>query len=505
MDTDNISGAKRSASAYLTATTLFLATAAFTLWQNTRVAVLWDLSYLLDSSFRISLGQVPYRDFPFAHAPLTFLVQAMIIKLAGRVYFVHVIYAALAGGAATVLTWRILLNLLQPLAGRAWLLSTLLAAPLIFLGIYGIYPHPVYDSDCLLAVLAAIWSLQRAGEARTRNFLAGALCVLPLFYKQNIGLPFLAIAALSVAVVAIVRRVQVASIAPQLCLFGGACAALTAALLILHATAGLHNYFYWTITFAAQRRLPGLSVVLGTYHQTSLLWTVPAAAAAIALLRSHGLHGKRWTQPVALLLLAGPFLWTIAALFLTDDPDDRGDQLLSLWPHLLILAVALAASNLRPRILSSKTSSTLNTLLPLIVLATIHGAFLSQQLWGSTYATWPLLTLLVASLLIQIPAIAQPFAAIVAATFLLCGGLYTTSHERVEYIHLDGAVAHATVPELKGLATPGPWIPGFEELIRFASAEIPAGDGVLLIPGENPFYFATGRTPQFPVLLFDPA
>ncbi|HEX9198911.1 MAG TPA: hypothetical protein VF865_05095, partial [Acidobacteriaceae bacterium] len=47
--------------------------------------------------------------------------------------------------------------------------------------------------------------------------------------------------------------------------------------------------------------------------------------------------------------------------------------------------------------------------------------------------------------------------------------------------------------------------PGFEELIRFASAEIPAGDGVLLIPGENPFYFATGRTPQFPVLLFDPA
>jgi hypothetical protein len=28
---------------------------------------------------------------------------------------------------------------------------------------------------------------------------------------------------------------------------------------------------------------------------------------------------------------------------------------------------------------------------------------------------------------------------------------------------------------------------------------------VLLIPGEVPFFFATGRTPQFPVLLFDPA
>jgi len=30
-------------------------------------------------------------------------------------------------------------------------------------------------------------------------------------------------------------------------------------------------------------------------------------------------------------------------------------------------------------------------------------------------------------------------------------------------------------------------------------------DGLILLPGEDPFYFATGRVPQFPVLLFDPA
>jgi hypothetical protein len=486
-----------------TALILFIATAAFTLWQNTRVAVLWDLSYLLDSSYRISLGQLPYRNFPFAHAPLTFLIQALIIRIAGRVYFPHILYAALAGGAATVLTWRILLKVLTPIADRAWLLATLLSAPLIFLGIYGIYPHPVYDSDCILAVLVAIWLLQRVDESRTRNFLAGAASVLPLFFKQNIGLPFVAITLLSVAIIATVRRLQHSSIAPQLWLFGGASAAFTAALLILHKTVGLHNYLYWTITFAAQRRLPGLSVVLGTYHQTSLLWTVPAAIAAIALLRIDGLRSKRWSRPAALLLLAAPFLWTIAALALTDDLSDRADQLLSLWPHLLILAAALTVSNLRPRTL--KTSPTLNTLLPIILLAAIHGAFLSQQLWGSTYATWPLLTLLIAILLTRTSTIARPLAAIIAATFLLCGGLYATSHERVSYIHLDGALAHATVPELKGLTTPGPWIPGFEELIRFANDEIPSDEGILLIPGENPFYFATGRAPQFPILLFDPA
>ena len=103
----------------IAAAILFFGTAAFTLWQNARVAVLWDLSYLLDSSYRISLGQLPYRDFPFAHAPLTFLLQALIIRVAGRVYFPHVMYAALAGSAATTLTWRILLRVLKPLAEPA--------------------------------------------------------------------------------------------------------------------------------------------------------------------------------------------------------------------------------------------------------------------------------------------------------------------------------------------------------------------------------------------------
>ncbi len=478
---------------------LFFGTASFTLWQNARVAVLWDLSYLLDSSYRISLGQLPYRDFPFAHAPLTFLLQALIIRVAGRVYVPHVMYAALAGSAATTLTWRILLRVLKPLAEPAWLVATLLAAPLTVVGIYGIYPHPVYDSDCILAVLVAVWLLLQADEVSSRNLVAGVACVLPLFFKQNIGLPFLMATMMAIAVVAIIHRLQRTSIAPQLWVFAGAIVALVAALLTIQTSVGLHNYFYWTITFAAQRRLPGLSLILGTYHQTSLLWTVPAAIAGVLFLRSK----RRWANAVAFALLATPFLWTIFCLALADDADSRGDQLLSLWPHLLILATVLALANLRPGVL--KTSHTFDTMLPIILLATIHGAFLSQQLWGSTYATWPLLTLLIAVMLTQIPSLARPLGAVVAATFLLCGSLYAASHERLNYIHLDGAEAHATLPQLRGLNSPGPWIPDFEELIRVTNAEIPADDGILLLPGENPFYFATGRVPQFPVLLFDPA
>src|ERR1035438_2908764 len=167
--------------------------------------------------------------------------------------------------------------------------------------------------------------------------------------------------------------------------------------------------------------------MLSTYRQASLLWTLPAAIAALALLRrqrpgapsrSHrdmpgsppaslvGWMGgvrRRW---IAFILLAAPFLYTIAALALTTDPDDRAGQLLSLWPHILILSAALAVWSLRPQKLAA--DPTLQPFILAILLVTIHGAFLSQQLWGSTYALWPLLTLLLAALLAQVPTIARP-------------------------------------------------------------------------------------------------
>jgi hypothetical protein len=94
---------------------------------------------------------------------------------------------------------------------------------------------------------------------------------------------------------------------------------------------------------------------------------------------------------------------------------------------------------------------------------------------------------------------------ILASTFLLiAGGAYVWSHERLNFAKIGtGRLAEATLPELKGLETRGNWIPNFEQLIRYAEEEIPSGDGVLLLPGEDPFYYTTGREPRFPVLMFD--
>jgi hypothetical protein len=496
---------------------LSLATGVFVLWQNSRLAVLWDISYLLDSASRMALGQLPYRDFPLVHAPLTFLLQAAILRLTGHVYFHHVLYAALAGALATALTWRITLNLLRSRLTSAWPVSLLLSAPLAVLGIYSIFPTPFYDCDCILSILIALSLLQRLDltprPSLLRASVTGFALVVPLFFKQNIGLPFL-LTALFVLILLLVagrwRRDIAGPTTPQaatlLTVSAAALIALLAAALLLQLTVGLGNYLHWTVQFAAQRRLPGLGDMLSVFAEPALLWQLPAIAAALLLLHTRA-ASRLWCRILAFALLTSPFLWTLLLLVLHTDPDDRADDLLALWPLLLVLAAAFALVSL---VLALKRRTlTLRTLLPFLALATILGTLLSQQLWGSTYAIWPLLVLLLAELstCLQLPAaepLLPPLTSVIAATLILCGGLYAVSAERLDYAQLhDGPLQRSTLPALRGMATRGPWLPAFDQLVHFTGAEIPRNDGILLLPGEDPFYYATGRTPQFPVLLFD--
>ena len=158
---------------------------------------------------------------------------------------------------------------------------------------------------------------------------------------------------------------------------------------------------------------------------------------------------------------------------------------------------------------------------PFIVLGTIHGAFLSQQLWGSTYALWPLMMILIATILVAVAghekndaessiwkSVGLPVIALTSIISLVLlhgtGGYYALSHERLEYVDLSGeTLLHSSLPALRGLAMRGEWLADFEELVAYSEREIPRGDAILMLPGEDLFYFTTGRTPQFPVVMLD--
>jgi len=208
---------------------------------------------------------------------------------------------------------------------------------------------------------------------------------------------------------------------------------------------------------------------------------------------------------LSLALMAAPFAWAVLYLFVETDSSERAERLLALWPFLLIVSLALAARGLLRGV-------SVTRLLFFILIGTVLGAFLSQQLWGSTYAIWPLLMILFACILTELRAAAgesasrelEWLAAVVAVCVFVAGGFYVASHERLDYANVsDGRMARSGLPELRGLSMRGPWIPQFEELVQFTDRAIPRNDGLLMIPGEDLFYYTTGRQPQFPVLMFD--
>ncbi len=434
-----------------------LASAATVVWQNARLAILWDAGYILENAARIAAGDVPYRDFPFPYAPLTFVVQAEIIRLFGRVYWHHVAYAVVACGVATALTYLIVRRFVP----RA--MAVFVTLPLALLGIYCVLPHPFYDPDACLAVVALIFAL------RERRVAMAALCIVPLFVKQNIGLAF--VAAL-VLLLIIERRWR---------LLAGLALGAAIAIALVAAIFGLHNYATWTFAYAAARRLPPLSMMLGIYADP-IVW----CGIAVVLLGFR----FRWLLPL-------PWLWTLYRFFASDDPNEREINLLRVWPVLLIVATIVAIAMWRKE-------EPLLRAIPLLAVATIHGAFLSQATWGSTYGIWPLLVILLA--FVFRAAKAPPaVAAIVAAITLLHAADYIANERRLTYAKWnEGAMHTSSLPALRGLRVRGEWLPEFEELVAWTDVHVPRGDGILFLPGEDLFYFATGRRPQFPVVMLDP-
>jgi hypothetical protein len=489
---------------WLQALFLFSATALVVAWQNSRLGVLWDLSYVLENSFRMSLGQVPYRDFPFPYPPVTFLIQATLIKLAGRAFWHHVVYCAVMGGGATVLTWRILIGLLRE-TSHPRLLAFCLSLPLAVLGIYCVFPHPFYDPDCTFAILLSILLLQHFAERRGSllgGVLAGMTLVIPLFIKQNTGSAFLATTCLALVGLVGIGAMRHRPINHYAAILAGAALGLLLALVIIQITAGLENYLHWTVQYAASRRMPSLADTLAIYQDPYLpIWI--AFFALGVLLGLWRLEGA-WAL-LSALLFSVPFAWPAIYLLIDSDPSERADRLLALWPALMIVSFGIALLSLRQR-------TDLSTLLPFILIGTINGALMSQQLWGSTYAIWPLFIILLSCSLNNVALLSKqssvwmtvPTAILVSTFLLIAGGAYVWSHERLDYAKLDdGQLAEATLPELKGLSMRGNWIPNFEQLAHYAEQEIPGEDAILMLPGEDLFYYTTGRQPRIPVLMFD--
>jgi hypothetical protein len=455
----------------------------------------------------MSLGDRPYLDFPFPYAPLTFVTQAVIIRLFGTVYWHHIAYAAIVAGFATFLTWRILASIFRDSFVRAGALSFVLAVPLAILGVYCIFPHPFYDPDAAFVILLSILlllRLERHDFPFGPAFFTGMILVIPLFIKQNIGLAFLAGILVWLMLSLIIDLWKKLPLRGHTALLGGIATGLAASAVAIHFWVGLDNYKYWTWTFATARRSPSAADMLSVYLDPLLpLWLILFGLGVLFLWLNK--TGQRLASIIATLLMAIPFAWPAVYLLLDPDPSERAERLANLWPIVLIASLVLSLLTVR-RITGFKR------FLPFLLFCTAHGVFLSQQLWGSTYGIWPLFVVMVATILFSINELTDRvfgnwlvvLGTTISISLTIAGGFYVYSNERLDYVELeDGDIAYSSLPQLKGLAIRGSYLPDFEELVQYTNENIPIEDGILTLPGEDLFYYTTGRHPKFPALLFD--
>ena len=486
---------------------LFGGTGAVVWWQNTRLTVLYDLAGVLEPATRIAQGELPYRDFPFPYAPLTFITQAEVIKLTGAIYWHHIVYVCIVGGLASVLTWRILVALFRDRMPHPRILGFLLAVPCVVLGVYCVFPHPFYDPDAAFVLLLSIWLLlkvKRAGFPILATLLVGVLSVVPLFVKQNIGLAFDGSMGAWVCLMIILNLRRKLPVRGYLMLLLGMIAGLGIAALIVNAAFGLETYKYWTWDFATARRTPALGEMLSIYADwLLLLWSVMVLLGAWLIACNS--DGRRSGYIVGAALISVPFLWPVIYLVIDSDASERAERLVGLWPLTFIAMLLLSY-------IFTRRTSGIAAGLPLILAATAHGVFLSQQLWGSTYGIWPLLMIMIGLVMMQLYRVQDDrpraalvvLAVIIAASVSTAGVFYVYSNERLDYVSWEeGEIHHSALPQLAGLCMRGDYLPAFDQLIAWTDQNIPRDEGVLNLPGEDLFYYTTGRHPHFPVLLFD--
>lgn len=467
------------------------ASAAFTLWQDLHLAILVDIAYFLNIGTRIAAGEIPYLDFPLAQAPLSFLSQAALIKLFGPSYPAQIAYVVALGGLATAVTYSLVRRLLTGAVSRPGALALIICLPLVPLGIYAVYPHPFYDPDACLAILATIAAILAARDrpSPARWLLAGALLSLPFWVKQNIGGTFLVITIGALAADALAQPARRRGLA--WCLAGLA-AALTVELVLLQAVVGIRNYVYWAFEYAlSYRGLPAER--LRAFVDVGVIWPALVLVALVFLTQRLRPRVRAATLIVALVA-------TLTALVLVPG----APLALRLFPPVLVAAAALALAH------AATDGPDFETLLPLVVLASTAGALMSQGLIGSTFGIFPLLVLSIASLVrqlarfVRVPSRLAPASGIALAVLLAVSGFgYAAGAERLRYIDLGtGEVTRSSFPTLAGLSARGPYIADLDAVLFWAREHVHPDEPMVFLPGEDPAYFALGMPPRLPSVYF---
>lgn len=395
--------------------TISIATMAFSIFialstpmiQSRSVNSIYDISYMITNWFRISQGQIPYRDFILVHNPGSFLVGGLLFKFFGVSYIV-------------VLSWMCFVNVCTLLLIEKTLnffdLSKIQHAFVLLLSSfvlpYSVVTSPNYDADSTFAVLICVYLFVKLLRSQTTNTFAwvgfGTFSVIPFFVKQNFGGAYLVSVFLVLVLAGQFRNTIKVLLGTSLGIFS--------CLILFFVNGMLDSWWKYSIIFAARSRLgnpilPFESLLAHPQFNSICLSIFSIFFLYLRRLRKQGWEFTRGLAFVllnlsSLVILIKNILTYIEQTSISSETVSRvassGDLYYSsmhfiFWISWFLGLISLLIS-VKNFVLDGVGADELHLwAINVPFLACLYAALLSQGVEGSSYATGAMLVLLITS------------------------------------------------------------------------------------------------------------
>jgi hypothetical protein len=490
--------------AHLTYIALFIIAACaafFTYWQTTRVVPLLDYSYQTEVAYRISLGQVPYKDFILPVTPGAYTILAILMRLFSTHSIVQVLYTAALSYFTVIMTFLVLSQIV-----KIKKLNLIALLPLI-MSTYAIYPYVSYDAHAVLFSLISLLFVFKAIRRRSSffSYITGITIAVPVLCKQNIGGAFLLSLLVLLMVLSIFRKNEY-PIRLWVYTVVGAVTVIFVFFGFLLVNGALNDFLYQTVIFASKTKhlsdaLPRI-IFESTDHKTvSMAIPLVLMAAVGYFFRNHRIVQTMLLSVCAMVLFVVPLVIHpsqgdfLSLAFMDSQYYDIFFRFWFVFVEAVLCIFLWDLVHIRSRGLSFVS------LLPIIVVAICIGAWLSLSVEGSTYGLYAVLPILIILLIRKLhildDRVKWEYPLAIFSIGLACVlFVYNVRGERFKYyIAWSGDFVGSSQSHLRGLKTRGPWLAELDELLFFIDTKIPRNQSFFSCPGEDPLYSATNRVP----------
>jgi len=375
--------------AFILSFSLLLTIASTTFFSARRIAF-YDFNFLANGLHRMSLGQLPYKDFDLVLPPFTFLPAYLFHQLLNIDIYSAIFLSAIITQLFSIVAFH---SILQSLFRRKieQLNNTLLVTLMIsaaVINVISIYPNYIYDSvatSLTLGALATLLKYLQLGEYKFL-FISFMLSTFSFFTKFNMG-GSLILGVVLARILVLGKNRHFKKIFLEV---------FTLIVLLVSALSsltflGIESFIAQTVV--APSEFKGVTKLgqLAQYNYPLLI----ALLAAILISFQIEFIRKRVVRYVGVLIMLGLGVSLLQSLFFVNSDRLATESIFPsanfIYPVVMLLALH--------QLLFARSTQTIDlTMLLIVIPIYFFGTFLSQGWSGSSYSLNPLLLILLVTI-----------------------------------------------------------------------------------------------------------